>query len=126
VEHGEQDLAVGAAFELVALREPAADGAEAVDLAVAHHSVSVQLKGLHPRLGEAHDGQAVEAQIAGFRLDDAGHVGPAGFRAVEKDAQLLRAQVLAGKTHDGTHKISTSGLLPSGQAAKGQKNAATS
>ena len=102
---GQQDFAVAAAAEGVALfLQLPLQGPEAVELAVAHHIVAVQLEGLHARLGQPHDGQTVEAEIPGGGLHDPGHVGAPGERAVKAGADLLRSQRLAGKTHDGTHR----------------------
>ena len=102
---GQQDLAVAAALELIAfLRQLPLQGAEAVDLAVADHVVAVQLKGLHARLCQSHDGQPVEAQPAGRRLDDAGHVRPPGTGPVKEGQQLFLRVGFFGKAHDCAHK----------------------
>ena len=105
MEQGQQDLAVAAAFELVALlHQLPLQGAEAVDLAVADHVVAVQLKGLHAGLRQAHDGQAVEAQPAGGCLNDPAHVGAAGDGPVKVGEDFFLGSGLLGKTHDRAHK----------------------
>ena len=103
-EQGQQNLTVAAALELIAFfGQLPLQGAEAVNFAVADHIVAVQLKGLHTGLRQAHDGQAVEAEVAGRGLDDAAHVGAAGNGAVKIGTDLLFGVGLLGKTHDGTH-----------------------
>ena len=101
----QNDLAVAAALECVALfRQLPLQGAEAVQLAVAHHHVAVQLKGLHTSLGQAHDGQPVEAQPAGAGVHDPGHIRPPGEGPVEILPNLMLVQFLRGKPHNCAHK----------------------
>ena len=100
-----QDLTVAAAAEGVAFfRQLPLQGAEAVDLAVADHIVPVQLKGLHPRLRQAHDGQPVKAQPAGRRLEDLRHVRSPGPGSVKEGQKFLLGVGLFGKTHNCAHR----------------------
>ena len=89
VVQGQQHLAVAAALERVALlHQLPLQRAEAVDLPVAHHIVPAQLERLHARLRQTHDGQPLEAQVAGGRLDDAGHVGAPGVGTLKVGADV--------------------------------------
>ena len=105
---GQQDFAVGFALEAVLRLQALAHRAEAVELAVADHVAAVQLKGLHAARVQTHDGQPVEAQISALHLDHAGHVRPAGDRALEAGLHLLHGNRFALNAKDRTHKISTS------------------
>ena len=101
----QDDLAVAAAPEGIALlRQLPLQGTEAVQLAVAHHHVAIQLKGLHTGFRQAHDGQPVEAQPAGAGVHDPGHIGAAGNGAVKVFPNLVLVQLLGGKTHNCAHK----------------------
>ena len=101
----QNDLAVAAALEFVAfLRQLPLQGTEAVQLPVAHHHIAVQLKGLHTGLGQAHNGQPVEAQPAGAGVHDLGHVGATGNSPVEILPNLMLVQFLRGKSHNCAHK----------------------
>ena len=110
---GEQNLAVGLAPDRIGLHEPLAQGTEAVELTVADHHVIAETEGLHAALVQAHDGQAVEAQVsAGIVLRAVGletaHVRAAGDRAVETRLKQVRWEFFTGYAKDGTHRKSTS------------------
>ena len=101
----QNDLAVAAALEFVALlRQLPLQGTEAVQCPVAHHHIAVQLKGLHAGLGQAHDGQPVEAQPAGAGVHDPGHIRPPGEGPIEILPNLMLVQFLRGKSHNCAHK----------------------
>ena len=104
VVEGQQDLAVGFALQSVFVHHARANRAKAVDFAVAHHGVFAHDEGLHARLVEAHDGQAVEAEIAGLGFQNAAHVRAAGDGPVKVGLKNLGRDGLVLKTHDGTHK----------------------
>ena len=108
---GQKDLAVGLALEAVLRLQTLAHRAEAVEFTVADHVAAVQLEGLHAARVQTHDGQAVEAQIAARHLDHAGHVRPAGDRAIEAGLHLLHGNRLALNAKDRTHKKCTSEIL---------------
>ncbi|MPM71373.1 hypothetical protein SDC9_118338 [bioreactor metagenome] len=95
MEHGKQNFAVAAALKRIPLRQLFADGAKAVDFAVAHRLIPLKLKGLHPRLVQAHDGQAVKAEIAGLRLGNAAHVRAPVHGAVKVRFHLFLRQCFA-------------------------------
>ena len=78
---GQQNFAVGLADECILLLEPLAQGAEAVQFAVADHIVAAEAKRLHAALVQPHDGKALKAQIAAGYLHKAAHVRPARRRA---------------------------------------------
>ena len=100
----QQDLAVGFALERVFLLQLFAHRAEAVQLAVADYRILPEEEGLHALRRKAHDGEAVEAEEAGFRLNDAGHVRPAGNGLFKACGEQSGGNGLAFDTHDGTHK----------------------
>jgi hypothetical protein len=58
---------------------------------------------LHALRLQAHDGEPVEAEIAGKGLLDPRKIGAAGFGAVEAGFELLRLQKKTGEAHDRTH-----------------------
>ena len=75
-----QDLAVRIGLEGIAfLRELLTQRAETVDLAVADHVGTIQLKRLHAGVGQAHDGETVEAEVAVTGVDDTGIVRSSRF-----------------------------------------------
>ena len=78
-------------------------GAEAVDLAVADHIVPVQLKGLHPRLRQAHDGQTAKAQQTELGLGHALVVGAAAGGTQQIFGESFLGQIMPGITHDAAH-----------------------
>ena len=104
VVEGQQYLAVGLALKIVFRQQPLPKGPKAVKLPVAHHRVLVEAEGLHAPLVEAHDGQAVEAQIAAGDLFEPAHVRPPGRRALKAGLQFLHWDRFAGEAADGTHK----------------------
>ena len=104
----QQDLAVRVARKGILFLQPLADRAEAVQLAVADHEAAVQLERLHARLGQAHDGQAMKAQIAAGQLHQPAHVRPAGNRPVKRLAQRAFGNRLGLNAENGTHTKSTS------------------
>ena len=74
---GQQDFAVAAALEGVALFfQGGPHGLKAVQLPVAHRIAAVQLKGLHPRRGQPHDGQPVEGQYAPAHIHNPAVIRP--------------------------------------------------
>ena len=101
--HGQQNFTVGIAAEGVLVGEGRFHPAESVQLAVAHHVVAVQLKGLHPLVGKPHDGQPVEAQIPAAGVDHAGAVGTAGNGLGKLLADGFPRDGLGTKTHNCTH-----------------------
>ena len=103
--HGEQDLAVGGAVKDVALFcQLLFERFKAVDLAVADGEAAVQLEGLHPGGGEAHDGQTVKAQHALPGLNHPAVVGSPAFCAVKAPLNGIqighRAAISDNRTHD--------------------------
>ena len=70
-----QDLAVRIGLEGIALlRELLTQRAETVDLAVADHVGAIQFERLHAGVGQAHDGETIEAEVAVTGVDDTGIV----------------------------------------------------
>ena len=103
---GQEDLTVRAAAEGVPLfLQRLLPPLKAVDLAVAHGPAPLQPEGLHPLRGQAHDGQAVEAQQALPRLDHTAVVGAPAAGAVESGLNGghtgHRAAISNDRTHDG-------------------------
>ena len=120
----QDDLAVGIRLEGVPLGfQFLFHGAEPVQLAVAHHTVTAPEKGLHPLRRQAHDGQPPEAQQTEFRLADPLVVRPAGGGAQQVRGESFFGQVMSGIAHDTAHfgdtpYVLTTGFPPSGQQKK--------
>ena len=103
---GQQDLAVGIGDEGIAhLLQLAPDLAEAVQLAVAHDKVAAAVERLHTRRVQAHDREAVKADIALLRLRKIAHIRPARNGAVKRQFRLRRRDALSRQNIDRTHKI---------------------
>ena len=101
--HRQQDLAVGAACEGVFARKGGFEFLIAVNFAVADKQAVPEGKGLHPRRGQPHDGEAVESKKPLAGREDAAVV-----RAARKGAGKTfpeRFQVGDGPAiaHNGTH-----------------------
>ena len=100
----QDDLAVGIALKDIALilqlffQRP-----EEVQLTVADAHISLEMKGLHPFLMQAHDGKAVETEIPFPGLLHAAHIRAAGDRALKKRHKLLRRQCTGREAHNRTH-----------------------
>ena len=104
----QEDLAVGAAFEGVALfLQLLFHRAEAVELTVADAEVVLQMEGLHAALLQTHDGESVEAETALPCRLDAGQIRAPGFGAIEIRPHLIFVQNQFRKAHDGTHSDHT-------------------
>ena len=104
VVQGQQDLAVGVRLEGAALGlQLPFEGAEPVQLAVAGHAVLPPEERLHPRFGQAHDGQPPEAQQAELRPADTVVVRPAGGGAQQIFGESFGGQVMPGIAHDTAH-----------------------
>ena len=101
--HRQQNLTVGIAVEGVLAGQGRFHPAEAVQLAVAHHIVAVQLERLHTLVGETHDGQPVKAQVPAAGVNHAGAVGTAGNGLGELPADGFHRDGLGTKTHNCTH-----------------------
>ena len=105
----QQDLAVGFALEGIALGlQLGLLPAEAVKLAVAHHGVAVQGKGLHPAFRKPHNGQPMKAQKTVGHLGNAGHIRPAGDRAVKIRPHLTGGKGISAESNNCTHNFSPS------------------
>ena len=114
---GQQDFAVGIGDEGIAhLLQLALDLAEAVQLAVAHDEVAAAVEGLHARRVQAHDCEAVKADIALRRLRKVAHIRPARSGAVKRQFRLGRRDALSRQNIDRTHK----------KLLRGRKNGHTS
>ena len=120
----QDDLAVGIRLEGVALGlQFLFDGAETVQLTVAHHTVGPAEEGLHALRRKAHDGQPPEAQQAELRFADALVVRPAGGGAQQVRGESFFGQVMSGIAHDTAHfddtpYVLTTGFPPNGQQKK--------
>ena len=103
---GQQDFAVGAALEGVALLlQLLFHGPEPVDFPVAHQEIPVPAKGLHPfRLG-AHNGQPVKCQQPLPRVDNPGIVRPPGTGPRKALPEFFQRHPLAAISHNGAHKF---------------------
>ena len=111
---GQEDLAIRPAVEHIALLlQGFLQGAEPVQLPVAHHRDPAQDEGLHPCLLQAHNGQPVEEQVPRGGLQGPGHIRSPGFGLLKAQLQLLQENVLTRVPHNGTHKKAPPNVLRS-------------
>ena len=103
---GQQQLAVGAAGEGIALRlQLPFHLTKAVELAVADHGAAVRGgKGLHPLRVQAHDGQPVEEETSARQSQGAAAVGSPALGRGEGVLQPGQGDIGGGITHDCAHK----------------------
>ncbi len=92
-KHRQQDLAVGVRREGVSLFfQLILQGAETVNLSIAHRQGAIQFKGLHSLGSEAHDGQALKSQDPGVIGDDPHVIGSAGNSGLQSLFQVLSGE----------------------------------
>ena len=102
--HGQQDLAIRAALEGIALgRQSCPQPPKAVYLAVADAAATVQREGLHPLGVEAHNGQPVKAQQALSRGGKPGVVRPPGLGLPKGRFHTGKVGRRTAVTDDRTH-----------------------
>ena len=98
-----QDLAVRLTGKRVFRHQPVPNRAESIQLAVADHIIVVKPEGLHAALIQAHDGQAMKAEPAAWRLDQAAHIRPARKRAIKALFDDILRNRFANQAENGTH-----------------------
>ena len=106
VVEGQQNLAVAARAELVAL--PLEDGlfkAEAVQLPVADHAVRPAGKGLHPIRRQPHDGQPPKAHQPERPFNDPLVVRTAADGPQQVVPECGGGQIVPGITHNTAHSV---------------------
>ena len=104
VIQGQKNLAIRLALQVIFLQQPLPQGTEAVQLAVAHHRILVEVEGLHAPLVEAHDRQAMKAQVSAGDLLEPAHVRTSRDGAVKARFQFLYGNRFGREAANGTHK----------------------